>query len=138
MPWTCPDCKRTFGRRNQSHGCAPSSTVDDYFADRPAGLRAAYDAIAAHLATLDDVHVDPVTACIMFKRSRSFAEVRAKRDRLELAFLLSRLVEHDRITKTLKLSAHRTAHYVDVRTARDVTRTVRDWLTEAYASSPVT
>jgi hypothetical protein len=28
------------------------------------------------------VQIDPVTVCVMFKRSRSFAEVRAGRDRL--------------------------------------------------------
>jgi hypothetical protein len=138
MPWTCPDCERSFGRKNQSHGCAPSSTVDDFFADRPAPLRRAYDAVARHLATLEGVSVDPVSVCIMFKRSRSFAEVRAKRDRLVLCFLLSRVIDDDdRIAKTLKLSANRTAHYVDLMKAGDVDRTVRGWLTEAYASSPV-
>ena len=137
MPWTCPDCKRSFGRTNQSHGCAPSGTVDDYFDGRPDILRRVYDKIETHVTSLDGVHVDPVTACIMFKRARTFAEVRAKKDRLELWFLLSRTVADDRIRKTLALSAHRTAYVVDVARVKDVDRTVRDWLTEAYASSPV-
>jgi len=46
MPWRCPDCRRSFGRTNQSHSCAPAGTVDDYFAERPATLRKIYDAIA--------------------------------------------------------------------------------------------
>jgi cyanophycinase-like exopeptidase len=136
MPWTCPDCNRTFGRKNQSHGCAPSGTVDEYFADRPASLRRIYEAVARHIGKLG-ASIDPVTACIMFKRSRTFAEVRAKRDRLELAFLLSRAVVHPKIHKTLKLSAHRTAHFVELARVGDVDRDVRGWLTEAYASSPV-
>ena len=138
MPtWTCPDCRRQFGRKNQSHGCAPGQSVDDFFADRPPAQRRAFDAIARHLARLGDVRVDAVTACVMFKRSRSFAEVRTKRDRLVLFFLLSRVVEHPRITRTLRLSAHRTAHCVDIARPGDVDRDVRGWLTEAYASSPV-
>jgi hypothetical protein len=36
-------------------------------------------------------------------------------------------------TKTLRLSAHRTAHFVDIARAADVDRDVRDWLSEAYA-----
>ena len=75
--------------------------------------------------------------CVMFKRSRSFAEVRARRDRLVLSFLLSRVVEHPRIAKALRLSAHRTAHSVDLMRAADVDRDVCDWLAEAYACSPV-
>src|SRR5262245_44673287 len=138
MPrWTCPDCGRSFGRKNQSHGCAPSSTVDDYFDGRPAVLRTAYNAIARHLATLEGVQVDPVSACVMFKRSRTFAEVRAKRDCLVLSFILSRVLDDERITKTLQLSANRTVHSVDIQRAGDVDRAVRDWLTESYAASPL-
>jgi hypothetical protein len=135
--WTCPDCGRSFGRKNQSHGCAPGQSVDDYFADRPPALRRAFDAVARHLTKAGGVRIDPVTACVMFKRSRTFAEVRAKRDRLVLIFLLSRVVAHPKIRKTLQLSAHRTAHFVDLRRAADVDRDVRDWLSEAYACSPV-
>jgi transposase-like protein len=38
-PWTCPACDRHFGRRNQSHTCAPAMSVDAYFAARPAAHR---------------------------------------------------------------------------------------------------
>jgi len=135
--WTCPDCGRRFGRKNQSHGCAPGQSVDDYFATRPTTLRRAFDAIARHLARIGKVRVEAVTVCVMFKRSRTFAEVRAKRDRLVLIFLLSRTLDHPKITKVLRLSAHRTAHFIDITRAADVDRDVRDWLAEAYACSPV-
>lgn len=134
--WTCPDCGRRFGRKNQSHGCAPEQSLDAYFATRPATLRRVFDAIARQLARSGEVRVEAVTACVMFKRSRTFAEVRAKRDRLVLIFLLSRVVEHPKITRTLRLSAHRTAHFVDLARAADVDRDVRGWLAEAYACSP--
>ena len=136
MSWTCPDCRRSFGRKNQSHGCMPSGTVEDYFADRPPGLRKIYDAIARHLAKIGGVTIDPVSVCIMFKRSRTFGEVRAKRDRLELCFLLSRELDDPKVRKRLRLSAHRSAYYVDLVRAKDVDRDVRSWLTEAYAASP--
>ena len=137
MPWTCPECNRSFGRTNQQHGCAPSTSVDGFFEGRPPVQRAIFDAIAKHVATLEDTHVDPVFACIMFKRSRSFAEVRSKRDRLVLCFLASRVIDDARIAKTLQLSARRTAHFVDLVTPKDVDKTVRAWLSEAYASSPL-
>ena len=133
--WTCPDCRRSFGRRNQSHGCAPSGTVADYFADRPRALRSTYDAIERVVRRLGG-RVDAVTACIMFKRARTFAEVRAKRDRIVLCFLLSRELVDDRVAKRLRVSAHRTAHFVELASRTDVDRDIRDWLAEAYACSP--
>jgi len=32
VTWTCQKCDRRFGRRNQSHECAPALTVSEYFA----------------------------------------------------------------------------------------------------------
>ena len=136
MAWTCPECRRSFGRTNQSHGCAPSTTLEGYFDSRPPIQRTIFDRIAKHIATLDDAHVDPVFACVMFKRARTFAEVRSKRDRLVLCFLVSRLIVDPRIAKTLPLSARRTEHFVELVAPKDVDKTVRAWLTEAYASSP--
>lgn len=135
VAWTCPDCQRSFGRKNQSHECAPSGTVDDYFAKRPPALRTIYNALERRIVKLGAT-VDPVTACIMFKRARTFAEIRAKRDRVTLAFILSRELADDRIEKRLRISAHRVAHFVELRVARDVDREVGEWLAEAYACSP--
>jgi hypothetical protein len=56
---------------------------------------------------------------------------------MSLAFLLSRVVDDERIVKVLKTSAHRAAHFVDVAAPRDVDRVVRAWLVEAFASSRV-
>jgi hypothetical protein len=121
---------------NQSHGCAPSGTVADYFAERPPALRKAYDAIERVVTKLGAA-VDPVTACIMFKRARTFAEVRAKRDRLDLYFILSRELDDERVHRHLRISAHRMAHVVQIAKPGDVDRDVREWLAEAYACSPL-
>ena len=86
---------------------------------------------------LGDTHVDPVQACIMFKRARSYAEVRAMKDRLRLYFILSREILDDRIDKRLRMSAHRCVHQIDLRSANEVDRELRDWLAEAYACSPL-
>jgi hypothetical protein len=135
--WTCKGCGRRFGRVNQSHECAPAGTVDQYFATRPPAHRRAYDAVVRHLRKLGPLHVEAVSVVVMFKRSRTFAEVRSRRDHLELAFLLSRQVDHPRIAKRLKLSTNRAAHYVPLRSASDVDRQVRAWLTESFASTPL-
>jgi predicted transport protein len=135
VAWTCPDCKRSFGRKNQSHECAPSGTVDEYFEGRPPELRKIYNAVERVIAKLG-AHVDPVKACVMFKRERSFAEVRAMRDRLRLYFILSREIPDARIDKGTRMSAHRCVHQIDLVSPKEIDREIREWLAEAYACSP--
>jgi Domain of unknown function (DUF5655) len=134
--WKCPACKREFGRRNQSHGCAPSGTVSAFFSDRPKEQRHTFDAIERHLAKVGPVLVDAVSVCIMFKRTRTFAEVRSKKRALTLTFLLSRRLAHPKIVKTLAISAHRVAHFINLERSSDVDELVRAWLTESFLESP--
>lgn len=134
-PWICPGCDRRFGRANQSHFCAPAMSVDAYFEGRPAAFRQIYDAVIAHLESVGEVYVDAVDVGILIKRSRTFVELRPRRGGLALSVMLSRLVEHPRITRTVRASGSRTAHFVTLTAAADVDDQVRDWLTESYVSS---
>ncbi len=135
--WTCPNCQRTFGRRNQSHECTPGKSVDDYFAERPAWERPIFEEIAEHLEFVGDVVVEAVDVGIFFKRARTFAELRPMRNRLRLMVMLSRRMRHPRIVRRWEGSGNRAAYAVDLHEPADVDDEVRDWLTEAYLSSPV-
>lgn len=83
------------------------------------------------------MRVEAVQVGILFKRARTFAELRPRRDRVVLSVLLSRRMEHARIVKTWHGSGQRSAYFVDLRDPTDVDEDVRDWLTEAYVSSPL-
>jgi hypothetical protein len=111
-------------------------SIDEYFAERPAVQRRIYDAVVRHLAKLGPLTIDAVDVGILIKKTRTFAELRPKRDRVALAVLVSRVIDDPRIAKVLRTSAHRAACFVDLRGPRDVDRHVRAWLTEAYLASP--
>jgi putative ubiquitin-RnfH superfamily antitoxin RatB of RatAB toxin-antitoxin module len=134
MTWTCPSCRRQFGRRNQSHECAPAMSLDDYFASGPAFERPIFEAVLEHLRDLEPLHVEAVSVGIFFKRARTFAELRPKRDRVVLS---RRLLKHPRIIKTVRGTGERAAYFIDLRSPADVDDQVRDWLTEAYLASPL-
>jgi hypothetical protein len=72
----------------------------------------------------------------MFKRTRTFAEVRAKKQSLVLGLLLSRIATHPKLTKTLKLSANRVAHFLELTRAQDFDEDARRLLTESFLDSP--
>jgi hypothetical protein len=134
--WKCPECRRQFGRKNQSHECTPSGTIADFFAARPPEQRKIYDAIVKHLKTVGPILIDPVKVCIMFKRTRSFAEVRSKKHSLVLAMLLSRRATHPKLGRTLKLSANRVAHFIELTRPDDFDDAARELLTESFLDSP--
>ena len=75
--WTCPNCDREVGRRNQTHLCVPGCTVEETFAAHPEQLPA-YEAIVAFLETLGPVHADVVSVGVFLKTSRTVAEVRPR------------------------------------------------------------
>ena len=135
--WTCAECGRQFGRRNQAHECTPAMTLDEYFAQRPARERAIFDVVAEHLEEVGTVRIEAVQVGILFKRSRTFAELRPRRDRVVLSILLSRRLDHPRIVKKWHGSGSRSAYFIDLRDPRDIDEELCDWLTEAYVSSPL-
>jgi hypothetical protein len=129
--WTCPECDRQFGRRNQSHECAPGLTLEEYFSTGPEGERPIFEAVRAHLESLGPVHVEAVQVGIFFKRGRTFVELRPKTRWIALSFVLSHRVEHDRIARRMQ-AGNRTYHVVRLRDPADVDDLVRGWLTESY------
>ncbi len=59
--WSCPECKRRFGKKNQSHECSPGLLVTEYFESDPEFERPIFEAVLAHLQTLDpEVYFEPV------------------------------------------------------------------------------
>ena len=137
MPvWTCPRCRRTFGRSGQGHECAPALTLEEYFATGPERERPIFDAVWEHLDELGDVRVEPVQVGIFFKRRRTFVELRPKTKWVDLSILLERRVVDDRIRRcSSSQSGSVTAHGIRVREPADVDEQVRDWLTESWAAA---
>ena len=141
IAWTCPECQRPFARRGQSHDCAPGLTLDEYFSTGEPLEREVYDAVIAHLEGVGPQVIEYLSVGIFFKRPRSFAQLRPKRDRkrrlrIELIFMLARRVKHARFAQTWHGSGQRSAYSVNLYSANDVDDEVRDWLTEAYLASP--
>jgi hypothetical protein len=134
--WTCPSCRRQFGRHNQSHECAPALSLDEYFSTGPARERPIFDAVMSHLDSLGPVHVEPVSVGIFFKRSHTFAELRPMQRWVALYFRLSRVVDHPKIARKIRGNGRRTFHVVNLRGPEDVDDHVRGWLTESYLEPP--
>jgi hypothetical protein len=134
--WTCPDCHRQFGRKGQSHECAPAMSLDEYFSTGPARERPIFEAVMAALGDVGPIHVEPVSVGIFLKRSRSFAELRPMQKWVALSFSLSHAVHHRLITRKVVSYGGRRWHVVNLHSPADVDGDIRSWLIEAYLDSP--
>ncbi|GAA4209499.1 DUF5655 domain-containing protein [Actinocatenispora rupis] len=130
--WPCPECGREFDRPGRGHLCVPGCTVEETFAGRPPGQRAAYEEVLRFLRTLGDVYADVVRVGVFLKSRRTLAELRPMSRWLALYLVLPRRLGHPRVTRVLRMSADRTANVVRLTGPSDVDDELRGWLAEAY------
>jgi hypothetical protein len=133
--WTCPACRRRFGRNRQSHECAPAMTLDEYFSTGPPFERPVFDAVMAHLDPLGPVYVEPVSVGIFLRHGDSgakIAELRPKVRWVALTLSLGHPVHDRRMSSRTPGRGGHTWYSIRLAGAGDVDDPVRGWLTEAY------
>src|SRR2546425_7260535 len=133
--WTCPKCKRRFGRHKQSHECAPAMTLEEYFSTGPAHERPVFEAVMEHIDSLGPVHVEPLSVGIFLKHGRRFAELRPMQKWVALSFSLRRPVSHRLIVRKPIAYGGRYYHVANGRRPDDIDGDIRGWLTEAYLNT---
>ena len=135
MTWTCPSCARTFGRARQGDECAPALTLEQYFSTGPVWERPVYEAVAAVLEPLEGVWVEPVSVGILFKRGRTFVELRPRTKWVDLGFVLPHRIVRPTITRHATNQAKTlTQHVVRMTSPDQVDAQMSDWLLESWAA----
>ena len=130
--WTCPDCERQFGRKNQGHMCRPGMSLDEYFDQAKPWERPIYDVVAAHLTSLGDVIIDPIAMGIMFKNGPMLCELRAKTKWTALGISLRRKIDSGRFSRKVVEFGGKYFHVINVTDPAEIDDEVLEWLTEAW------
>lgn len=107
-------------------------TLEEYFSTGPERERPVFEAVMAHLDTLGEIHVEPVSVGLFLKRSNSFVELRPKTKWVAMSFPLAQELDHPRIARRMKGSAQRIYHVVNLCSAEDVDDVVRGFLTRSF------
>ncbi len=134
MTWTCPSCRRTFGRAGQSHECAAALSLEEYFSTGPDWERPVFEAVHDVLGELPDVVVEAVSVGIFFKRRRTFVELRPRTRWVDVGIILPRRLASPRVTRT-SASGAMTAQGIRVVEPAQVDAELRGWLTESWAAA---
>jgi hypothetical protein len=129
--WACPDCRRIFANRNQSHACGRYQ-LDDHFTGGDPGLRAVFDRVVEVAATNGPVSVVPEKTRIALQARTSFAAFTVRRRWIHGHVVLARRLEHPRFRRIDTMSARNHVHLFRLATAGEVDDVVAGWLAEAY------
>lgn len=131
--WTCPNCNRVFGKKNQSHlTCEPAVSLEEYFAAAKPFEKPIFDVVNTHLQTLDDVIIDPLGVGILLKNGPMFAELRPKTKWVALGFSLSRKLESGRLSRKVSEYGHKFFHVINLDDPNMIDAEIFEWLSEAY------
>ena len=129
--WQCPACGQTFVARNMPHSCLVVP-LDQHFEGRPPALRAAFDALVAAAEANGPVTVNATKSRITLQVRMRFAAVEPRRDHLRAHLVLTRHIDHPRLTvEHLEPRYH--VHRLKLSEPADVDAELAAWLAEAYA-----
>lgn len=134
--WTCPRCQRLFRRSGQAHECAPAMSLEDYFSTGPERERPIFEAVMAHLDTVGEVHVEPLSVGIYLKRAQTFATLTPMTKWVALSFSLPYVATGPQLSRKVATYGPRHYHTVNLHSPADLDAQVLTWLTESYFSSP--
>jgi hypothetical protein len=111
-------------------------TLDDYFSTGPPFERPVFDAVMAHLRTLGEPFLEPVSVGIFVKRNGvSVLQLRPMTKWVALGLFMPRTLHDGRVSRKPIRSGRSVFHVVNLRGADDVDDIVKGWITEAWDGS---
>ena len=129
--YRCPVCGRRFAKQKQAHSCLATG-VDMHFRGKPKELRTLFDHLCRELKKVGRLRVDAVKTSINLIPKHHMGGVRVLRDRLRVAFLLSRRVADESIERVDRITPNAYLHVVYVAKKTDVTPGLLRLLNEAF------
>jgi uncharacterized protein DUF5655 len=130
--WRCPNCKRVFANRNQTHTCAGLHDLDHHFANRDPIVREIYERVATAVKAIGPVIILPEKTRIAFQVRMSFAQVTPRQKWLDGHVVLARRLDHPRFRKIETFSPKNHLHAFRLEHPDDVDETFISWMREAY------
>jgi len=129
--WTCPRCKRSFSKTNQSHSCV-IYPLEKHLEGREGGT-ALFDELVKRMRGAGlSFNIDSVPCCIHLVTRSAFAAVWVLKDKIKIDFRLGHEMKSRRIGKTFKMSANRYLYYLEINNKEEIDRELISWIKESH------
>jgi hypothetical protein len=129
--WRCPDCRRQFANRNQSHACG-RYTLGSHFIGKPKKVRAIFDKLLALAKRNGRVLVLPEKTRIAFQVRMSFAAFVIRQNWVDGHVVLTRRFDNGRFRRIETFSPRNHLHAFRFMNADEIDDEVANWFAEAY------
>lgn len=129
--WRCPDCRREFANRNQSHACG-RSPLASHFEGKPPAVRAIFEKVLRLARKNGPVTVLPEKTRIAFQVRMSFAAFVIRKNWIDGHIVLARRFENPRFRRIETFSPRNHLHAFRFESVYEVDHEVALWLAEAY------
>jgi hypothetical protein len=129
--WRCPDCRRQFANRNQSHSCG-RHTLASHFAGKPKTVRALFDRLLTLAKKNGPVVVLPEKTRIAFQVRMSFAAFVIRKNWVDGHVVLARRLENPRFRRIETFSPRNHLHAFRFQHIDEIDDEVAAWFAEAY------
>ena len=129
--WRCPECRREFANRNQSHSCG-RYTLASHFAGKPPVVRAIFNKLLAVAKQNGRVTVLPEKTRIAFHVRMSFAAFVIRRNWVDGHVVLARRFDHPRFRRIETFSPRNHLHAFRFQSVEEVDEEVAAWFAEAF------
>jgi hypothetical protein len=130
--WRCPECRRKFANRNQTHSCS-NVTLESHFVGKSDNARELFNALLALVRRCGPLSVLPEKTRIAFQVRMSFMAVSVRRNHLIGHFVFARRLEHPRFLRVQTFSPRNHLHAFRVNGLTDLDKQFSEWIREAYA-----
>jgi hypothetical protein len=129
--WRCPDCRRQFANRNQSHACG-RYTLASHFEGKSANVRAIFDKLRRVAESNGPITVLPEKTRIAFQVRMSFAAFVIRRNWVDGHVVLARRLENKRFRRIETYFPKNHLHAFRFESVDDVDAEVSAWFAEEY------
>jgi hypothetical protein len=129
--WRCPDCKRQFANRNQSHACG-RFTLASHFKRKSPAVRAIFEKVLRVAKRNGPITVLPEKTRIAFQVRMSFAAFVIRKNWIDGHVVLARRFENPRFRRIETFSPRNHLHAFRFERVEEVDAEVSAWLAEAY------
>jgi uncharacterized protein DUF5655 len=129
--WRCPDCRRVFANRNQSHACG-RYTLASHFQNKPKAVRVIFDKLLSVAKQNGPVIVLPEKTRIAFQVRMSFAAFVIRQNWIDGHVVLARRLENRRFRRIQTFSPRNHLHAFRFESVNEIDAEVAAWFAEAY------
>ncbi len=130
--WRCPNCKRKFANRNQTHFCS-NVTLESHFTGKPPITRELFDAFLGEVKKHGPVKVLPEKTRIALQVRMSFAAVMTRRGYLRGHLVLAERCDDSCFFKIESFSPRNHVHQFALRDKSQLSASFQKHIAAAYA-----